>query len=86
MTGGLNWYDLYRPVYPDSGLLLQGSDREETSMVEGVEKTYKKGMLQSEYTPWMKNTLKSKHLLGNGVSTYVNRADVRKALHIPASI
>jgi len=55
-------------------------------MVEGELKTYKRGMTQEEYTPWMKNTVKSKKLMGNGVTDYVNRQDVRRALHIPASI
>jgi hypothetical protein len=55
-------------------------------MVDGEKKTYKRGMTQAEYTPWMKKQVASKHLLGNGVSDYVNRADVRKALNIPTSI
>jgi len=84
LTGNLNWYDLYRKVYP--GGLLQDSNREGVAIVEGEAKSYKRGMLQEEYTPWMKKSVASKHLLGNGVSDYVNREDVRTALHIPASI
>jgi hypothetical protein len=89
LTSGLNWYDLYRKVYP-GGLILKDSAAPNSRIgeveIDGEIKKYKRGMLQEEYTPWMKNTLKSKHLLGNGVSDYVNREDVRKALNIPTTI
>ena len=41
-----------------------------------------------EYTPWAKHIVESgEHpLLGAGMSDYINREDVRKALNIPPSI
>jgi hypothetical protein len=54
-TGDLNWYDLYRPVYPGGplGLLLSDSDeRYGVSEVSGEK--YKRGYTFSEYTPWLK--------------------------------
>ena len=42
----------------------------------------------SEYTPWAKHIKPNlaHPLLGNYVSTYANREDVRKAMNIPASV
>jgi hypothetical protein len=34
----------------------------------------------------MKNLAKNSPVVGNGVSDYLNREDVRNALHIPASV
>lgn len=52
LTGGLNWYDLYQAP---TGSLLSGADRMGSAVINGVEKHYKKGMTQAEYTPWVKN-------------------------------
>lgn len=99
LAGGLNWYDLYRKVYPDNGLLgkrakegklplLQGSNRLQSVNINGEEKTYKVGMTMKEYTPWAKHITENKNhpLLGAYLTEYVNRADVRQALHIPDHI
>ena len=41
-------------------------------------------MTMEEYTPWMKHvSLKSPIVMGNYMSNYLNRNDVRKALNIP---
>lgn len=85
-TSGLNWYDLYRKVYPASSSLLQSENRVGVTYIEGERRTYLRGMTQHEYTPWLKNLSKDSPVLGNGVSDYLNREDVRKALHIPASV
>jgi len=84
LTGDLNWYDLYRNT--PAPILLKGKDRKGSAMVGGVRKHYKKGMTQQEYTPWikaMKDT--TPIILGEYVSDYMNRPDVREALHIPES-
>jgi len=53
LASGLNWYDLYRKVYPDGGLLTAGNtDRERTVIIDGEEKKYKLGFTMKEYTPW----------------------------------
>lgn len=96
LASGLNWYDLYRKVYPDDGLLarkmvngklplLQDSNRFRSVNINGEEKSYKVGMSMKEYTPWAKHiTEKKSHpLLGAYLSEYVNRPDVRQVLHIP---
>jgi hypothetical protein len=85
----LNWYDLYRKVYPDGGILksANNSERLKSVMINGEEKTYKSGYTMKEYTPWAKHITESPDhpLLGDYMSTYVNRADVRAALNIPDS-
>lgn len=57
-------------------------------MVAGTERKYKRGMTMAEYTPWLKhvNASSSTHLIGDGLSDYVNREDVRAALHIPTTV
>jgi len=39
-------------------------------------------MKVSEYTPWVK----SEAILGDYVSSYANREDVRNAMHIPSDL
>lgn len=56
-------------------------------MVEGQLKTYRKGMTMGEYTPWANKLItESKHILGDYTGDYMNREDVRAALHIPADV
>jgi len=57
-------------------------DRYEEVEIGGEIKRYRKGYTIDEYTPWMKKVALKSPVLGNFVSTYVNRADVRKAMHI----
>ena len=81
-TDGLNWYDLYRHVYPDNGDRKFG-----VSIVDGVAKHYKKGMTMKEYTPWAKHIQNSKSadaVMNDYLSDYVNNASMREALHIPS--
>lgn len=85
LAGSLNWYDLYRPVYYDTLGLLEDENRMGEVEVDGVIKTYRRGYTIQEYTPWLKNANIKSPLLGDGVSDYANRADVRAALHIPSS-
>jgi carboxypeptidase C (cathepsin A) len=82
ITGDLFWYDLYRnqPNTP----LLAVEDRMGKTMVGGVEKTYRRGMTVEEYTPWM--AVKSKSVMNDFLSEYVNDETVRTALHIPVDV
>jgi hypothetical protein len=85
-TSALNWYDLYRQTYDSS--LLKAEQRLGSTLVDGEEKNYKRGMTMSEYTPWAKHLLKEEGddiILGDYVSDYMNREDVRAALNIPTS-
>jgi len=87
-TDGLNWYDLYRT---DAMPLLQ-KDRAEFGevIIDGEKKTYQRGYKMSQYTPWLKKhfesgLLKDKHLGADVFTDWLNRADVRTALHIPST-
>lgn len=56
-------------------------------MIDGEEKTYKRGFTIDEYTPWLKKpALKSKRLLGDYVSDYINLPETRSAMNIPSKI
>jgi hypothetical protein len=87
----LNWYDLYRKVYPGNINLASSAEelaasREGFAIVDGEVKTYRKGFTQAEYTPWVKHMVANPHhVMGNGITEYLNREDVRKVLHIPSS-
>lgn len=83
VTKDIFWYDIYMKT-PNGGL-LKSSDRKRITEVNGELREYKAGYTMNEYTPWAKHVLKSEegphHLLGDGASDYLNRADVRKTLH-----
>lgn len=53
------------------------------TMVNGTEKTYKRGRTKAEYTPWARKTPNNLRVEGDFLSDYVNSAPVRKALNIP---
>lgn len=80
---GTNIYDLYRKDYDILSAELGDESRLGTTMLGGEEKTYKRGYTPAEYTPWLAGFGDSDLILGSPVSDYLNRADVRTALHIP---
>ena len=89
MTGDLNWYDLYRPVYPGGPLSMLKSDSDERYGVSEVSgKLYKRGYTFSEYTPWLKNhpAARSKAVFGSNVTDFLETKDVRAALNIPETV
>jgi len=55
-------------------------------MIDGKLQTYKKGYTMSEYTPWVKHLKQSSEevILGDYLSDYMNRQDVREAFHVPS--
>lgn len=56
-------------------------------MIEGEEKTYRKGMTAAEYTPWVKGIKENDHYVtGDFLSDYINSPLVRKSLNIPDSV
>lgn len=85
----LNIYDLYRKNY--SSLLLENSlpesDRIGTTVINGETREYVRGMKMSEYTPWLR-TWKNENepVLGDYMTDYMNRADVRAAFNIPDDV
>lgn len=88
LTGGLNWYDLYRNPVPTTTLLkdVKGDKRYGTTMIGGEERKYKRGYTMSEYTPWA-HWIKGDNqpILGDFVSDYMNQAATREAFNIPNS-
>lgn len=75
LTSTLNWYDLYRNPVPDSPLLkdVKGEGRYGTTMVNGVQRKYKRGFTMSEYTPWARHIKGERQMiLGDYVSDYMN--------------
>jgi len=84
----LNWYDLFRKVYP-GGPGSNSESRMGVSYVDGQRKEYKRGMTLKEYTPWAKLVSadeKMGPIIATSVSDYLNNEDVRKALHIPSDM
>jgi len=83
----LNIYDFFRanelsyPPDPSSA-----EDRIGRSMVNGTEKTYRKGMTQAEYTPWLKHIANKDRLMYSSFTEYMNDEAVRTALHIPSDV
>jgi len=71
----------------------EASTRENSELgsviIDGVEKTYRKGYTQKEYTPWIGSYMSGGSgdaVNGDFVTDYLNRADVREALHIPTTV
>lgn len=90
-AANLNWYDLYRPVYDLPVMDKQKALRENrigTTVIDGETRTYKKGYTMQEYTPWAKhlNATKDPIILGDFLTDYMNRADVRTAFNIPTTV
>jgi carboxypeptidase C (cathepsin A) len=91
---GLNWYDLFRHVYPQNAMptndsIAMDTPRYKTVKVGDEEKTYKVGFTFQEYTKWLGEIplyMAAQPVLGTFLSDYVNRPDVRKSLNIPESV
>ena len=80
----LNIYDFYRDVYDTDTRLekLGEANRLGEAIINGEKHTYKRGHTVNEYTPWLQSPAHHNILLGEYLSDYVNREDVREALHI----
>lgn len=85
LTGDLNWYDLYRPKYGEG---LSAEERTVTTMVNGVEMTYKKGRTFRESSPFLKNLLgeaklgEKEYTMDMNASAYFNDPAVQTAMHL----
>ena len=79
LTERINWYDIYRKVY-DGG--IGNSSRLGFTTVNGKLTAYKRGYTMKEYTPWLPISEENNAVLGDGISDYFNRADVRENLHV----
>jgi len=92
LTQGLNWYDLYRPnaVTAFSGEMDQ-NHRLGSAMVDGEEKSYRRGVTQAEYANFADHLKDApgahEVMVGSDVLTdYMNREDVRAAFNVPADV
>jgi len=91
----VNIYNIFGYCYhPDTpeGKKLPKAGELGMSVVDGQIKTYKKVWTPQEYTPWAFKKTTHKDLKetppcvnGQFIINYLNRADVRAALHIPTS-
>lgn len=88
----LNIYDLYRHTYPESLLesskKMHAEGRVGKTIIGGEEREYVRGMTMSEYAPWAFNTFNhtEEPILGDYLTDYMNRADVRAAFNIPDDV
>lgn len=96
LTKDLNWYDLYRPLYPSGISSSDHAEKQEeirnnrykTVVIDGEEKTYKRGYTMGEYTPWipfLKNQ-ENPVILGDYLTDYMNQPETRTAFNIPTSV
>jgi len=89
LYGELNWYDLYRPLYP-TALKPKTTDRIGKTIIDGEERTYIKGYTQSEYAKFATHISmfapKNEAVFGAVLTDYMNRADVREAFNIPSDV
>ena len=80
LTSDLNTYDLLRRA--DSNPALSAAKRA-TRFLQSEEKTASKGVTLKQYAPWLKNPAAEVTLLtSSDFPNYLNRKDVREALHI----
>lgn len=85
----LNIYDLFRTQYGNgAGLKLTEAQRERSVIIDGMEKKYKLGYTPAEMNPFHKKPLKEEAqlILGDSMTSYLNRADVRAAFNIPSFV
>jgi len=89
LTDGLNLYDLYRPLYPES---LSAEERIGKTIIGGVERAYLRGHTFREFTPFLKHFTdepipgEKMNVYGGAVSDYMNMNETRTALHIPDEV
>jgi carboxypeptidase C (cathepsin A) len=79
LTSRINWYDIYQKPIDIS------TPKSSTTKIQNTTYPYKRGYTLSDYFPFSplpQNDI----ILGSGLSDYLNRADIRKALNIPDEI
>jgi len=83
-TSSTNFYDLYQPAYFNP---VEAEKPEEAkfgkAIINGTERTYKRGYTAAEYTPWAAKHLKNQPIYGSVMSDYANTPELRAALFIP---
>jgi carboxypeptidase C (cathepsin A) len=81
LTEGVNWFNFYEEH--TSSRLDEPSMGE--TIIDGERKTYQRGYKITDFAKWMKGYVSEiGPIFGEASSDYLNRQDVRKALHIPS--
>ena len=82
-TSRINWYDIYRDVY-DGPI---GEPKLGYTEIAGETHTYQRGFTMSQYTPWLADMMPDDEpILGDYMSQYMNKPEVREALNIPDKV
>jgi len=84
----VNIYDLYR-TNSVAGLRASHEDRIGTTIIDGEERTYKRGHTHAEYTKFLAHLLNETEdpvVLGDAVTDYMNWESTRKAFNIPSEV
>jgi serine carboxypeptidase-like clade 2 len=83
LTADVNWYDIYSVT---EGEKLKEPKIGET-IIGGEKRYYNRGYRKSDYVPWMQEFYgPTDPIVGDFMSDYLNREDVRHALHIPDDV
>ena len=91
-TNGINTYNTYGICYGKDPFPQLKSSSHGVSVVDGVDKVYKRHYTAADYTPWMFEGLKEANgaippcIYGTPVAEYFNRVDIRELLHIPTYV
>jgi len=82
----LDFYDLYLPKSEEAGKMMTDEERMGRTMVDGIEKTYKRGRTKAEYTRWARKTPGNLKVEDAFLSDYINDPKTRKAMNIPTFV
>jgi len=97
LVAPLNWYDLYRHVYPAAAAVTE-EERMGMCMIGGEEKPFREGMRMSEYARFKNDIAKKNPLFGGikvpsagtvlnmNLSSFINQPKMRIALNISDDI
>jgi hypothetical protein len=88
-TSGINTYNTYGICYGAEPFPQLKGMSHGVSVVNGMEKHFKRHYTAADYTPWMFEGVKEANgsippcIYGTPVADYFNRADIRALLHVP---
>lgn len=86
-TERINFYDIYRDL-PSVGAQGLTSRVGTVKDLEGNTHFYDKGVLMSEFTPWLADTLSPQNNVrfGDGLTEYLNGYEFRREMNIPTTM
>merc|ERR1711924_581990 len=83
LISSVSFYDLYMPADAIVDSKQQAEERIGKVVIDGEERTYKRGRTKAEYTPWIKKTGDNLRVEYHSLTDFVNSPEVRKAMNIP---